>query len=502
MFGRRSFLRAAGIAAAGSAIGQGAARRAAADCTGATVGDGALSRLRSRIAGEVILPGDASYPSARLVQNLRFDPRPVAIIRAAGESDVARAIEFSRANGIRLAVRSGGHSFIGASGGDGIILDLSLLNGVAALGGSAFRIGSGTQLQHVYGELRCNGGWTVPSGSCDTVGFGGIALGGGFGYLQREHGLTCDRVLAARVVLADGSAVDASDEGDSDLYWAIRGGAAGFGVVTHFDVEAVPFRTIRVVGWYWPLAASDDALQHFHSISASGLLPRNCTAALVFNGSSASMTPSHCLGLVFCTGTASEADAAVALFVGPGGVRKSPGFGFAYDSPSPACDPSAPFVQSYFRAKSSMVFAAPAPDTGSQIAQRILERNADARFSSADYGSVSILTLGGAVGDRAPDATAFRHRNAQLEVQFYAALQQRSAMNIAANDEWLRGTYDAISPRLSSGGSGGYVSYADDELPDDVWPVHYWGLNYSRLQVTKRRVDPTDFFRGRQTVRP
>jgi hypothetical protein len=148
-----------------------------------------------------------------------------------------------------------------------------------------------------------------------------------------------------------------------------------------------------------------------------------------------------------------------------------------------------------------MVFAAPAPDTGSQIAQRILERNADARFSAADYGSVSILTLGGAVGDRAPDATAFRHRNAHLEVQFYAALQQPGAANTATNDAWLRGTYEAISPRLSLGGSGGYVSYADDDLPDDVWPTHYWGSNYPRLQATKRRVDPTDFFRGRQTVR-
>lgn len=485
----------------GSAAGLPGLRRSAADCTGAIVPEGVLARLRSRIAGDVVLPGDASYPSLRLVQNRRFDPHPVAIIRAAGEPDVARAIEFARTNGIRLTVRSGGHSYIGASGGDGIILDLALLGGVAPLGGSGFRIGSGTQLQHVYGSLRCAGGWTVPCGSCDTVGFGGIALGGGFGYLQREHGLTCDRVRAARVVLADGSAVDAAPESDADLFWAIRGGGAGFGVVTHFDVEAVPLRTIRVVGWYWPLTVASEALSHFHAVAASGNLPRNATAALVFNGGSAAMSPPQCLGLVFSTGTAADADAAVSLFVGPGGIRKSPGFGFAYDTPSPACDPTAPFQRSYFRAKSSMVFSPPAPDTGSVIAQWTLARNADSRLSSADPGSVSILTLGGAVSDVASSATAFRHRQAVLEVQFNGFLQQPTAISVAANDAWMRGVHAAVAPRLSLGGSGGYVNYADDDLPEESWPSLYWGANYQRLQATKRRVDPTDFFRGRQTVR-
>jgi FAD/FMN-containing dehydrogenase len=504
VIGRRSFLRSAGGAlAAGAALGGSAASRAFADCAGATVGDGAISRFRSRISGQVILPADLPYGSARLVYNRRFDPYPVAIVRAASESDVARTIEFARTNGIRLAVRSGGHSYIGASGGDGIVLDMGAMSGIAPLGGANFRIGTGARLHRVYSELHCTSGMTLPCGSCDTVGFGGIAQGGGFGYLQREHGLTCDRVRAVRVVLADGTVTDASPDGDDDLFWALRGGGGGsFGVATHFDVEAVPFATIRVVGWYWPLAAADEVLAHFHAVAASGDLPPNATAALVFNRPSAAMRTPQCLGLVFCTGGAAAAEAAASLFHGRGGVRRTPGLGFAYDAETPACDPAEVTEASRYRAKSSMVFAAPAADTGSVLRERLLARVQDERVSASDYASVNFLTFGGAAGALAPDATAFRHREAVLEVQYLAYVGSPGSEANAANDAWIRSTFAEVSPRLSLGGRGGYVNYADEDLPESEWPAYYWGGNYARLQATKRRVDPHDVFRGRQTVRP
>ena len=487
---------------AGAALGGAAASRAFADCAGATVGDGAMARFRSRISGQVILPADLPYGSARLVYNRRFDPYPVAIVRAASESDVARTIEFARTNGIRLAVRSGGHSYIGASGGDGIVLDMGAMSGIAALGGANFRIGTGARLHRVYSELHCTSGMTLPCGSCDTVGFGGIAQGGGFGYLQREHGLTCDRVRAVRVVLADGTVTDASPDGDDDLFWALRGGGGGsFGVATHFDVEAVPFATIRVVGWYWPLAAADEVLAHFHAVAASGQLPVDVTAALVFNRPSAALRSPQCLGLVFCTGGPAAAESAAALFHGRGGVRRTPGLGFEYDAESPACDPAEVTEASRYRAKSSMVFAPPAADTGSVLRERILARVKDVRVAASDYASVNVLTLGGTAGAPAPDATAFRHREAVLEVQYLAYVGSSDGSANAANDAWIRSTFGAVSPRLSLGGAGGYVNYADEDLAESEWPSYYWGANYARLQSTKRRVDPDDVFRGRQTVR-
>lgn len=503
MIGRRTFLQTTGGSlAAGAFLGLSGVQRALGDCVGASLTDSALGRFQSRLAGSVIFPASANYGTARLGFNRRFDPYPTMIVRVANESDVARTIEFARAHDIRLAIRSGGHSYIGASGGTGIVLDLGGMNSVLPLGNGHFRIGAGTQLQHVYGDLLCNGGWTIPCGSCDTVGFGGITQGGGFGYLQREHGITADRVRAARVVLADGIAVDASPEGDADLLWAICGGGGGsFGVVTHFDVEAVPYSAIQVLGWYWPVAAADDALAHFVSLQESGVIPRSCTVALVFNRGSMNQSPPQCVCVLFCTGTLAEALAAKQLFVGPGGIPETPGIGFQYEASSPACDPHAVAIRDYYRAKSAMVFGQPTAGTGTLIRQWMEARVADPALGTADNAAISFLTLGGAVSDLSPTDTAFRHRSALLEVQFLGYVQNRAPASIRANESWIRGVHADVFPRLSAAGAGCYVNYADDDLTEAEWPALYWGDNYARLQATKLRVDPSNVFNGKQTVR-
>jgi FAD/FMN-containing dehydrogenase len=509
MIGRRGFLQSTGGAiAAGAALSGvlGRAARAAgngtANCAGATISDGTLSRFRSRISGAVILPSDSVYGSARLVYNQRFDPYPSIIVRPGSESDIARSIEFARINGIRMVVRSGGHSYIGASGGTGMVLDMSSMNAVAPLGDGMFRIGSGARLKRVYGDLRCNGNWTIPCGSCDTVGFGGIAQGGGFGYLQRAAGLTCDRVRSARVVLADGTAVDASPDADADLYWAIRGGGGGsFGVATHFDVEAIPYQTLRVSLWYWPLSVAQQALELMVDLQQSGEIPRTVTAALVFNVGAAALSPPQCVAVLFSTASPAETVAIKQLFVGSNGIPATPGLGYDYDAESPACDPMEVTEHAWYRAKSAMVYGAPASDTGEAIREWLQRRLSDPLLGGSNYGSMNFLTLGGAVADVSPGDTAFPHRQSLLEVQFLGYLTQASPAAVRANDHWIRGTYADVFPRISLSGSGCYVNYCDDDLLESQWPGLYWGANYPRLQATKRRVDPADFFHGRQTVR-
>lgn len=476
-------------------------QHALADCAGPTVNDATIIAFRKGIAGEVILPNSIDYASARLLYNRRFSPRPVMIVRAFNESDVARTIDFARNNGMRLATRSGGHSYIGASGSNGIILDLGLMNAVAPLGGASFRIGAGTKLVRAYGELACNGGWTLPCGSCDSVGFAGIALGGGFGYLQREHGLTCDRVRAVRMVRADGTAVRAAADSEQDLFWALRGGGGGsFGVATEFEVEAVPLRTLRVVGWRWPLASADDALARFHGVISSAAMPRNALPVVVFNIDPSAATPA-CLGLVITTGTPKEAQAAKDLLVGAGGVPRIAGSDFGYDMPGPTCNPLEPSGFEFYKAKSSMVSAPPAPDTGARIVSWLAARIASPDFTLAEYATVNFLGFSGAVSDVAADATAFPHRSALSEVQYLAYWNQASPQKEAANIAWLRGMYAEVDPRLSLGGAGSYINYADDDLAEGVWQQRAFGANHARLQQVKRAVDPTDFFRGKQTIR-
>lgn len=498
MLDRREFLVRSGslLAALGTA-----GRAPADDCLGATISDAALARFRSSLDGASILPADTAYPAARLVYNLRFDPRPSIIVRPTTIADIQRTIDFARNQDVRLAIRSGGHSYIGASGGDGVVLDLSSMGGVHALGGPMFRVGSGTQLQRVYGDLRCNGNWTIPCGSCDTVGFGGIVQGGGFGYLQRAHGLTCDRVRSARVVLADGTLVTASDDDDADLFWALRGGGGGsFGVAVDFTIEAVPYAPLQVVLWYWPLDAADDVLALMHDAAADGRLPRHTTAGVVFNRPAAALATPQCIGLLWSRGTMADALAAQSMLTGPGGIPATPGLGYSYEADSPACDPTAVASREHYRAKSSMVFGAPTPGVGASVRSWILARVASPVLTASDYATINFLTLGGAVSDRAADATAFPHRSARLEVQYLGYVQSPHSRSIEANRSWIRGAYAEISAGLVTGGSGGYCNYADEDLVPSQYPAHYWGANYPRLQATKRRVDPNGFFRGGQIV--
>jgi FAD/FMN-containing dehydrogenase len=477
------------------------ARGAFADCAGPTINDATAIAFRKGIAGEVIFPNSPQYAAARLLYNRRFSPRPALIVRALNELDVAHTIDFARDNGMRLATRSGGHSYIGASGSNGIILDLSLMNAVTPLGGASFRIGAGTKLVRAYGELACNGNWTLPCGSCDSVGFAGIALGGGFGYLQREHGLTCDRVRAVRMVRADGVAVRASADSEQELFWALRGGGGGsFGVVTEFEVEAVPLQTLRVSGWRWPVAAADDALARFHELLATGVMPRNTLPIVVFNIDAAAAQPA-CVGLVITTGSPKQAQAAKELLVGAGGVPRLAGSDFGYDMAGPTCNPLEPSGFEYYKAKSSIVAAPPASDAGARIVTAMAARIASPEFSLKEYATVNFLGLRGAVADIAPGATAFPHRSALSEVQYIAYWNQASKQKEAANLAWIRSMYAEVDPRLSLGGAGSYINYADDDLAEGVWQQRAFGPNHPRLQQVKRAVDPTDFFRGKQTIR-
>ena len=187
-----------------------------------------------------MLPGDAAYEDARRPAVARFDGfHPQAVVRCRSAEDVAATIAVARRTGLELAVRSGGHCFAGYSSSDGIVLDVAPLAGVTLDGGIA-TIGAGTRLGAVYDALAPHG-VTMPAGCGPDVGIAGLTLGGGLGVLGRQHGMTSDSLVGARVVLADGRIVDCDAEREPDLFWALRGaGAEGFGVVTSLAFRTCP----------------------------------------------------------------------------------------------------------------------------------------------------------------------------------------------------------------------------------------------------------------------
>src|SRR5213083_1342267 len=183
-----------------------------------------ISSFKAQHRGQVIEPGDAEYDSARKVYNAMISRKPRLIARCADVADVIAAVGFGRENGLRVSIRGGGHN----AGGlgicdDGLVIDLAPITYVHVdPAARTVRVGGGCKWGDVDHATHAFG-LAVPSGIISTTGVGGLTLGGGFGHLTRQYGLTIDNLLAADVVLADGRFVVASPDENSDLFWAIRG---------------------------------------------------------------------------------------------------------------------------------------------------------------------------------------------------------------------------------------------------------------------------------------
>ena len=242
--------------------------------TTTTVSGLAMPHLRAVLNGRVIAPGDAGYDETRHVFYGKFDRRPAAIIRAANATDVSRVVSLARETGVKLAVRSGGHSLAGHSTTDGgIVLDL---RDMKALDLDVHSRTAWAQTGLTAGEYTAAAGaYGLATGVGDTgsVGIGGLTLGGGVGFLVRKHGLTIDDLLAAEIVTADGELLRVDAETYPDLFWAIRGGGGNFGVATRFQFRLHPVETI--VGGMLILPATPEVIASF--VAAAQVAPEELT---------------------------------------------------------------------------------------------------------------------------------------------------------------------------------------------------------------------------------
>ena len=224
--------------------------------------DDLVRELTAELRGTVTAPGNPKYDSARLVWNAMFDARrPAAVVRCEDEDDVATAVRLLRDADVPVAVRGGGHHIAGFGTCEGgFVIDLGAMRTASPVDGGRMLVQGGATLHEVdtAGESV---GRAVPLGVVSETGVAGLTLSGGVGWLTRRHGYTCDNLLGARVVTADGEIVHASETENADLLWALRGGGGNFGIVTEFEFQSHPLAHV-VVGEAYHVVSDDRRVEN------------------------------------------------------------------------------------------------------------------------------------------------------------------------------------------------------------------------------------------------
>ena len=459
---------------------------------------GIYDELSSSLRGAVIVRGDAAYDEARVLFNTRFDTyKPQAVAFCESTADVQRTVRWARKHGIRIVPRSGGHSYGGYSSTSGVIVDVSRLNAVTLDSGSRAVVGAGARLIDVYDGLWQHGR-TVPAGSCPTVGIAGLALGGGVGLASRKYGLTCDNLVEATVVLADGSGVVANAHQHPDLYWALRGGGGGnFGIVTRLVFRTHPVAQVATYALEWPWSDAAKVVQAWQKLAPHA--PDGLFSVLNLSAAAGGRARITSAGQFF--GSADRLRELVKPLANAGMPTRFTVTSRSYMDAQEmwaGCSgtiaechlpPQGRLGRSTFKGKSSF-----ANKPLSLRGINVMIRQIEARTTTGSGSGIILLdSYGGAINRVRKDATAFVHRDALFSMQYLAYWDVSAAAE--PNLHWLRNFYAAMRPHVSP---FAYQNYIDPDL--GKWGRAYYGTNLDRLIAVKRRYDPQNVFRSSQSI--
>ena len=451
-----------------------------------------LDEFRAQVRGDVIAPDDDAYEQARHVYNAMIDRRPAMIARAANVGDVIAAVNLARENGLDLAVRGGGHSVPGFGTCDGgVVIDLSRMRGIRVDPASATARAEGGATWGDFNAATYPFGLATTGGIISTTGVAGLTLGGGIGYLARGFGLSCDNLVSADVVTADGRFLVASERENDDLFWALRGGGGNFGVVTSLEFQLHPVKDIYGGPMFFELSEVENVLRFFREYIADA--PEQLGAFPAFQiAPPLPFIPEERHGdtfiaMVACwAGPLEEGERAlkpfhdiapvVAEFVGP---MPYPALNSAFDGLVP------PGLQHYWKAN----FVEELTD------EAIAAHAVHGPDVPAVNSTVHIYPINGAAHRVAPDATAFAYRNANFATVIAGMWPEASEND--ANIAWVRRYYDATAPHSEE---GGYINFMSEDDQGRI-RANYQG-NYDRLVDVKRRYDPDNLFHLNQNIRP
>lgn len=452
-----------------------------------------FEEFSKKLEGHLITPEDDTYEEDRKSWNGFFDKRPAAIARCRNRSDVVKAVNFVREEGINFSVRGGGHDYAGNSVCDrGLVIDLSLMNNVVidAENKTAFVEGGATVGK--FDGAAQEYGLATPTGTVSTVGIGGLALGGGSGYLSSRFGLTLDNVLEVEIVTADGSTLIANETKHEELFWAVRGGGGNFGVVTSFKFKLHQVGP-EVVSYqaYYPHVDSREVLQFYRKFAANAPAELPCYAFFMKVPPLENFPEEHhgkttCVFIACYTGKPEKAENA---------LKPLREFG----------QPFLQLIQPMKYTELQTAFDAGMPKGLRWYSKaRYFQELSDQTISTlkdftetlpGPYTVAYLEPIAGAMKKPVPSATAFPHRNASFGLHIFPGWNEEA--DDVLNIEWAKKFYEKADEEAGNGVYVNLLGHDEEERVKDAYKE-----NYDRLAEIKRKWDPQNLFNSNHNIIP
>jgi FAD/FMN-containing dehydrogenase len=449
--------------------------------------------LKSKVKGQIVLPTDSSYDEVRQIWNAMIDRRPSLIVQCAEADDVPPAIAFARENGLEISIRGAGHNIAGnALCDNGVMIDFSTMRNVRvdAEKKRAY-VEPGATLADFDGAAQSHG-LATPLGINSTTGIAGLTLGGGFGWLTRKYGMTVDNLISVEVVTADGKKIRASENENTDLFWAIRGGGGNFAIVTQFEFKLHEVGPEILGGLIvYPFDQAKQVLTQYREFVETSPEELNVWAA-IRKAPPLPFLPEDVLGKevvllgLFYIGDASQGRKLIEPLL-RFGVPHGNHFGAQhYTQWQKAFDPLlTPGARNYWKSHNFTELSNGALDSIIEFAGKLPSPNCE----------ILIGLVAGAANRVAADAMAYRHRDAKFVLNVHGRWDKR------IDDErciaWARAFFRASAPYASE---GAYVNFMTEEESDRVAAAY--GANYDRLAQIKKVYDPDNLFHLNQNIKP
>lgn len=460
-----------------------------------TLGDERIDQFRSDVNGDVIRSGDGAYDDARAVWNGMIDRYPTLIVRCRGTADVIQSVDFARENGLRVAIRGGGHNVAGtAVCDDGLVIDLSEMTGVRVDPDERKAwVQAGATWADVDHETQAFG-LATPGGVVSDTGVAGLTLGGGIGHLRCKYGLTCDNLASVELVTANGEFLTASRDEHSELFWALRGGGGNFGVVTDFEFDLHPVGPdVATCFVFYPGDRAADCLQAYReyvsaapdevsTLTSLGTMPDE-------NLFSEDVVDDLKIGFLGCySGPASEGEGALAPLRELAEPIADVSGTVPYAEFQRTLDEDYPSGMRYYW-KSLYL------DGLSEPAIDRIRYWADT--APSPLATVDIWQLGGAIADVGVDESSFAGRHAPFLLGVEANWQDPERDD--ANVEWVR---DCLADMRQFSDGSVYLNFPGFLEDNDELVQTTFGAAYERLVAVKDEYDPENRFDVNQNIKP